>query len=198
VTTETTGSGIIVTQTLKPSNSMSASTMAGVIVGAAGTQLFPSPLHLCLYRIQNKKIANSLILAGGLIIAALVLFVVRKFMRIRRLAKAESPPPSPLLDASNPPLSPMPPLRIEVGMHQRMRSDDSDFWVSGKGSSVNEKEIDGHGYPMPISPLPRLPEGQEMDAEMGRSNSGNAIGGFKFFPAADRNGEGKEVVPRNF
>lgn len=137
-------------------------------------------------------------LAGGLIIAALILFLVRKFMRMRRVAKAESPPPSPLLNASNPSLSRMPPLRIEVGMHQRMRSNDSDFWVSGKGSSINEKEVDGHGYPMPISPLPRLPEGQEMEAGMGRSNSGWSNGGFKFFPNVDRSGEVKEVMPRDF
>ena len=136
--------------------------------------------------------------AGGLIIAALILLLVRKFMHMRRVAKAESPPPSPLLDASNPPLSPMPPLRIEVGMHQRMRSDDSDFWVSGKGSNVDEKEVDGHGYPMPISPLPRLPEEQEMEGGFGRSNSGRANGGFKFLPNMNRNGEGKEVMPRDF
>jgi hypothetical protein len=77
-----------------------------------------------------------------------------------------------------------------------MRSNESDFWVNGKGSSINEKEVDGHGYPMPISPLPRLPESQlEMDAARG----GNGVnGGFKFFPYVDRNGEGKEVMPRDF
>ena len=118
---------------------------------------------------------------------------------MRRMAKAESPPPSPLLDACNPPLSPMPPLRIEVGMHQRMTSDDSDFWVSGKGSSINEKEVEGHGYPMPISPLPRLPNnGQEMDDGTGQSHLVKANGVFKFFPNMNRNGEGKEVIPRDF
>ena len=81
-------------------------------------------------------------------------------------------------------------------MHQRMRSDDSDFWVSGKGSSINEKEVEGHGYPMPISPLPRLPESQQ---EMDTGRSGNLPnGGFSFFPNGDRSGEGKEVVPRGF
>lgn len=84
-----------------------------------------------------------------------------------------------------------------------MRSDDSDFWVSGKGSSINEKEVEGHGYPMPISPLPSLREGQELDtqSQMGRSNSGRSNGqnpAFKFFPNVDRNGEGKEVVPREY
>jgi hypothetical protein len=82
-----------------------------------------------------------------------------------------------------------------------MRSNDSDFWLSGKGSSINEKEIEGHGYPMPISPLPSLREGSEMDAQMGRSNSGRSNasnGGFSFFPSVDRSGEGKEVVPREY
>jgi hypothetical protein len=80
-----------------------------------------------------------------------------------------------------------------------MTSNDSDFWVSGKGSSINEKEIGGHGYPMPISPLPSLPEnGQEIDAGTGQPNFGRANGGFKFFPKVDRNGEGKEVMPRDF
>jgi hypothetical protein len=81
-------------------------------------------------------------------------------------------------------------------MHQRMRSNESDFWVSGKGSSINEKEVEGHRYPMPVSPLPRLPESQrEMDAGNGRTA---VNGGFKFFPNMGRSGEGKEVMPRDF
>jgi hypothetical protein len=83
-------------------------------------------------------------------------------------------------------------------MHDRMRSNDSDFWISGKGSSINEKEDDIHGYPVPISPLPSLREDQEMmDPEMGRSNS-RKNAGFKFFPNVDQSGEGKEVVARSF
>ena len=143
-----------------------------------------------------------MMLAGGLIIAALILYSIRKFMRMRRVAKAESPPASPLLNAYNPPFSPTQPLRIEVGMHNRMRSNDSDFWVSGKGSSINEKEVEGHGYPMPISPLPTLSEGLELNTEsqIGRTKSGRTItnGGLKFFPDVDQNDEGKEVVPREY
>ena len=82
-------------------------------------------------------------------------------------------------------------------MHERMRSNDSDFWLSGKGSSIDEKEDDGHGYPRPISPLPSLKESQEMDPEMGRSNS-KKNAGFKFFPSVDQNELGQEVVPRSY
>ena len=117
------------------------------------------------------------------------------------MAKAESPPSSPLLDASYGPMSPTAPLRIEVGMHQRMRSDESNFWVSGKGSSINEKEAEGHGYPMPISPLPSLSEAPEVDVEMvspnpGRSNVPNAA--LMPSPNVDRSGEEKEVVPMEY
>jgi hypothetical protein len=143
-------------------------------------------------------------------VAALMLFLVRKFMRMRRIAKAESPPPSPLLNASQQPFSPTQPLRIELGMHARMQSNDSDseFWVSGKGSSIKEKQDEGRGYPypyphpVPISPLPSL---SEVDTESQGQGQGQAISArpngvdqLRFFPAVDRSGEGKEVVPKPY
>ncbi len=63
-------------------------------------------------------------------------------------------------------------------MHQRMLGDDSDFWLSGKGSSISEKEVEGHGYPIPVSSLPSLSEG----GEGARRDKENESGGFKFFP----------------
>ena len=89
-------------------------------------------------------------------------------------------------------------MRIEVGMHERMRSNGSDFWLSGKGSSIDEKDYEGHGYPVPISPLPSLLEELEKDGGIGESKSGRMHGGFKFFPRVAQVGEGKESVARNF
>jgi hypothetical protein len=113
-------------------------------------------------------------------------FLVRKLQRTRGQFKAESPPPSPLLNGfltnAVTPFSPTVPTRIEMGMHQRMKSDEnSEFWLSGKGSVVNEKEGDGFRYPRAISPLPSLKE----------------EGGFNLFPE-QREGEGKMMVPRSF
>lgn len=137
-------------------------------------------------------------------VAALILFLVRKFMRMRRIAKAESPPPSPLLNASQQPFSPTQPLRIELGMHARMQSNDSDseFWVSGKGSSIKEKQDEGRGYPypVPISPLPSLSEVDTESQGQGQAISArpNGMDQLRFFPNVDRSGEGKEVVPKPY
>ena len=138
-------------------------------------------------------------LAGGLLVAAMILFFVRKLMRIRSMVNAESPPASPLLDTSFPPMSSEMPLRIEVAMHQRMLSEDSEFWVSGKGNEISEKEVEEHEYSMPTSWLPSLGRGHEMSAEMAMSGLGMVTSqreALKVFLNEDRSVEGKEVSPR--
>ena len=116
---------------------------------------------------------------GGIALAVAGIFLLRKYLRRRRIARATSPPTSPLLRPSNSIRS------------NRSGLKEKDYWDVGNTTAAGNG-LEKYGGGAPLSPLPLLD-----GIGIGFHNGDGLVGGMKLFPSSRVKTEGKEL-PKDF